>query len=156
MKTLLSFLLLLATLPVLADDTLYQTRVRGDMQAVYKTLYEELESRRLFVVFEPDIGRNLAGMAKRLGEDYNRNHLEAIRSLVVCNAWYANRVSNLDPDMLALCPLRVSFTYKQGAATLGFARPSVHAQGSKALPVIREIEGLVIEAMDATKAKFAP
>jgi hypothetical protein len=156
MKKLLTLLLLLNVLPALAGNAIHQVRVQGDSQAIYNTLYQQLESRRLFVVFEPDIGRNLAGMAKRLGEDYNRNHLDAIRSLVVCNAWYANKVSNLDPDMLALCPLRVSFVYKGGTAILGFARPSLHAQGSKALPVIREIEGLVIEAMEATKAKFAP
>lgn len=130
-----------------AESTVFKAEVAAPMPKVYKLVYEALEKQRLFVVFEPNIGRNLAGMAERLGENYNRNKLSGIRSLVVCNAWYANEVSNKDPNMLALCPLRVSVIHKEGVTRVLFARPSVHAQGSAALPVIQEVEGLVVDAI---------
>ena len=150
MKKLLTLALLVIVLNVQAAPAIFQAHVDAPVGKVYKTLYSELESRRLFVVFEPDLGSVIAGMAERLGDDYNRNGLEAIRSLVVCNAWYANKVSNLDPAMLALCPLRVSLIHKAGTTTVSFARPTVYAQDSKALPVIREIEDMVIEAIKAS------
>lgn len=148
------FVLLLAlacSLPVAAAGVM-RLDVEAPMSQVYRLLYQELESRRLWVVFEPDLGQTISGMADRLGDDYNRNGLEGIRSLVTCNAWYANQVSNLDPQMLALCPLRVSVVHKEGSTRLLFARPSLHAQGSAALPVLQEIEGLVLEAMQAAVA----
>ncbi len=153
-RWLLPLLMLLVSAVQAAPASIHQVRIQAEADAVYQTLYRELESRRLFVVFEADIGGTLAGMAERLGEDYNRNGLQAIRSLVVCNAWYANRVSNLDPDMLALCPLRLSVIHKDGVTTIGFARPSAHAEGSPALPVLREIEELVTAAMAATAKAF--
>ena len=75
-----------------------------DLDTVYKEVYNSLEENRFFVVFEPNIGSNLARFSERWGEDYNRNGLSGIRSMVFCNAWYANQVSNLEPDLLALCP----------------------------------------------------
>ena len=155
MRKLMVLLLIAFALPVQAAEAIFQARVSAPVDAVYQALYQELESCRLFVVFEPDMGKTIAGMAKRLGDDYNRNGLEAIRSLVLCNAWYTNQVSNLDPAMLALCPLRVSVIHKGGVTTLAFARPSLYAAGSKALPVIQEIEGLVIEAIEAAGSKFS-
>ena len=156
MKKLLILLGLLCALNAQAASTIFKQSVEAPMPKTYGLLYDALEKQRLFVVFEPNIGRNLAGMAKRLGDNYNRNQLAGIRSLVVCNAWYANEVSNLDPDMLALCPLRVTVTHKDGVTHMLFARPSVHAQGSAALPVIQEVEQLVVEAMQQAARQAAP
>ena len=153
MQKLIALVLLLVALNVQAGSFVFQAKVEAPMPKVYQNLYQELEKRKLWVVFEPDMGRTVAGLAKRLGEDYNRNGLEGMRSLVVCNAWYINRVSNLDPEMLALCPLRVTVTHKNGFTTMLFARPSVHAKQSPALPVIEEIEGMVIEAIKAARSR---
>lgn len=148
-KIWVSLLLLLWVSGAQAGDSIYKASKKAPAQEVYQALYKALEEQRLWVVFEPDMGRNIAGMAKRLGDDYNRNGLQTMRSMVVCNAWYANKVSNLDPDMLALCPLRVGVIHKDGVTTLLFARPTVHAQGSPALTVITEIEDLVITAIQS-------
>lgn len=155
MHKFILLLLFCLSLPVHAAGNIHRVEVGAEMPKVYQAVYQELESRRLFVVFEPDMGRTIAGLAERLGEDYNRNRLEGIRSMVVCNAWYTNQVSNLDPDMLALCPVRVTVIHKEGVSTILFARPSVHAQGSPALPVIEEIEALVTEAIDTAAAGFS-
>lgn len=58
-----------------ASSSLHRVRIAVDVGDVYRTLYRELEACRLFVVFEADIGGTLAGMAERLGEDYNHNGL---------------------------------------------------------------------------------
>ena len=87
---------------------------KADFDATYQAVYKSLEANKFFVVFEPDIGANLAGFGKNWGDDYNQNKIERIKSMVFCNGWYANKVSNADPDMLALCPLHITMTHKQG------------------------------------------
>lgn len=122
---------------------------QAPMQATYPAVYEALEAARFWVVFEADLGANLAGFAERWGDDLNRNGLDAIRSLVVCNAWYANQVSNADPDLLALCPLRVNLVEQDGVTRVLFARPSVVAAGSPGLAIVQEIEAVISAALRA-------
>ena len=95
------------------------------------------------------MGKSLARNAERWGEDYNRNQLEGIRSMVFCNPWYTNQVSNADPRMLALCPLSITIIHKQGVTTILFERPSVVAEGSPAEELWWEVENDVINAIEA-------
>lgn len=126
----------------------------SDLDTTYKALYESLENNRFFVVFEPDIQRNLSRFAERWGEDYNRNKLEGIRAMVFCNGWYANQVGNADPDMLALCPLHITLTQQLGQTRILFIRPSRVAAGSKAQVIARELEEAVGKAVDGALAQL--
>ena len=119
-----------------------------DLETSYKTIYTSLENNKFFVVFEPNIQGNISRFAERWGEDYNRNQLEGIRAMVFCNGWYANAVSNADPDMLALCPLHITLIQKDGATRVLFVRPTAVAAGSKALSVARDIEQDVEKVLD--------
>ena len=150
LKSLLLVLLLTLSSIALAETPgIYTREVKAPMDETYQALYQSLENARFWVVFEPNIGENISGFANKWGDDYNRNKLEGIRSLVVCNGWYANQVSNVDPDLLALCPLRIALVHKDGISRALFARPSLVAAGSPGLELIKEIEAKVIEAIDA-------
>ena len=127
---------------------IYKKSATADYGATYIKIHTNLEDSRFFVIEEINIGKSLASLAKKWGEDYNRNKLDNIRVMVICNGWYANRVSNLDTDMLALCPLRVTLTQKGGVTTALFARPSTFAKDSPALPVLKEAEDTIIQAID--------
>ncbi len=128
--------------------------INKDLDSAYKVVYESLENNRFFVVFEPDIQANLSNFAERWGEDYNRNKLEGIRAMVFCNGWYANAVSNADPEMLALCPLHITLIQKDGATRVLFVRPTAVAQGSKALSVAKQLEASVAKALDEAVAEL--
>jgi hypothetical protein len=121
--------------------------VERDLETVYKEVYNSLEEDRFFVVFEPNIGKNLAGFSERWGEDYNRNQLQDIRSMVFCNAWYANQVSNLEPQLLALCPLHISLYQKDALTHIVFTRPTHAGAGSNALDLLQELEADVSAAI---------
>lgn len=69
--------------------------------------------------------------------------------MVFCNGWYANKVGNKDPSMLALCPMRLTVIERSGKAHILFVKPSFVGKDSPALPVLLEIESTVIEAIDA-------
>ena len=88
--------------------------IKRDLDSSYDVVKSSLEEHRFFVVFEPDIHANLKGFSERWGENYNRNKLEGFRAMVFCNGWYANEVSNKDPEMLAMCPLHISLIQQQG------------------------------------------
>ena len=135
-----------------AEDAVFKAAVAKPMAATYDAVYAALEEERFYVVFEPNIGANLSGMAQRWGEDYNRNELSGIRSMVFCNAWYANKVSNLDPDMLGFCPLHITLVERSedGLAhtTVLFNRPTALSAGSAAHELFARIEAEVIASIE--------
>ena len=127
-----------------ANDNVFEYSVERPMNLVYGALYEALEDDGFYVVFESNIGKNLSRFADKWGDNYNRNKLDAIRSMVFCNGWYANAVSNADPGMLALCPLSLTLIERDKKTTALFARPTVIAKGSKAEKVLLRVENDVI------------
>ena len=124
-------------------------QLQQDLETAYEHIYNSLEENNLFVVFEPNIGENLAGFSERWGENYNRNNLQGIRSMVFCNGWYANQVSNADPQLLALCPLHITL-YRQDEIThVVFVRPTHVGKGSAATALLEELEAKVSVAVEA-------
>ena len=133
------------SVPAVAEEPLvFVHKVKGKINRHYKHLFTALENNGYYVIFEPNIGRNLAHFAKRWGKDYNKNNLDSIRSMVFCNGWYANKISNEDPNMLALCPLHVTLVHKQGYTRVLFIKPGQVSQGSAASAVALELEQDVI------------
>ncbi len=130
-----------------APEGVYRQEVNKPLEGVYDKVYKSLEDARFFVVFEPNIGANLARFSEKWGDDYNQNNLTAIRSMIFCNGWYANQVSNLDPNMLGFCPLHISLIERDGKTIVLFNRPSVVAKNSPARELLSTIENEVIEAV---------
>lgn len=148
---LLALGLLLIAGQALADSSMiYEKDVNGKMNTVYQEVYTGLENNGYYVLYEPNIGRNLANFKQRWGNDYNKNKLESIRSMIFCNAWYANKISNADPQMLALCPLHISLIYKDGVTRILFIRPSLIATDSPAEKIALELEQDVIRTIESS------
>jgi hypothetical protein len=130
-----------------ANTAVYRQLVDKRVVEVYDKLYSSLEDARFFVVFEANIGNNISRFSKKWGDDYNRNNMTEIRSMVFCNGWYANQVSNLDPDMMGFCPLHLSLIERDGKTTVLFNRPSAVAGDSPAKNLFLKIESEVIAAI---------
>ncbi|MFV2003961.1 MAG: DUF302 domain-containing protein [Gammaproteobacteria bacterium] len=130
-----------------APEGVYRQQINKPLVEVYDKVYKSLEDARFFVVFEPNIGANLSRFSEKWGDDYNQNNLTAIRSMIFCNGWYANQVSNLDPDMLGFCPLHLSLIERDGKTTVLFNRPGFVAKNSPAEKLLLTIETEVIEAI---------
>jgi uncharacterized protein (DUF302 family) len=123
--------------------------VDQDFNQTYREIYRALEDHRFFVVFDANIGRNLRGYAARSGDNYDRNRLDEIRSLVFCNIAYTNQLSNQDPGMLSLCPLHITMYQKGPTTSILFNRPTYVGQGSAAMPILQEIEAEVSKAIES-------
>ena len=136
------------------NPLVYDRTVSGSMDEVYKNIFTALENNSYFVIFEPNIGKNLSHFAKRWGEDYNKSKLDSIRSMVFCNAWYANQISNIDPSMLALCPLRITLYSKKNKTHILFVRPGKIAETSSAHKIAKELEDDVIRTIEVAIANL--
>jgi len=126
---------------------IYKLSAPMDYDTAYKKVYQALEENRFFVVQEINMGNSLSRFRDKW-KDYNLNKLENLQVMIICNGWYANQVSNADTDMLALCPMSVTLIHKEGITTALFARPTIFAKDSKALPTLKEAENTVIEAIN--------
>ena len=138
-----------ATSEVAINPAVFAHSARLPFDEAVKAVSNKLDDAGYAVVDELAISNNLRKMAKKWGDDYNRNQLEGITSLVFCSGWYVNQVSNLDPQLLGLCPLHVTLTHKAGVTTVLFNRPTAIAQGSPAAKVLKEAEDEVIQAIEA-------
>ena len=123
-----------------APPGIYVKTVEAELEPTYQSVYQGLEENRFWVVFEADMGARMAGFAERWGDDYNRSGLSGVKSMVFCHIWWTNHVANADPDLLALCPLHLSFYAKDGKTSVVFPRPSVVAKGTKGEAVAAELE----------------
>ncbi len=130
------------------NSGVYILHVDKPLSGVYDRVYKSLEDARFYVVFEPNMGANLARFSKKWGDEYNQNNLSEIRSMVFCNGWYANKVSNLDPTMLGFCPLHITLIEREGKTTVLFNRPGIIAQNSPAKTLLLNIEAEVITAIE--------
>lgn len=147
MKThLIGFALLLLTSSLSFAGGIYKRSAQMDHETAYKKVYAALEEERFWVIQEINMSDNLASF-KDKWDDYNLNKIENIGIMIICNGWYANKVSNADPDMLALCPMRVTVIHKAGTSTVLFAQPSTFAADSKALPILKEIDETITGAI---------
>lgn len=149
-RNVLLILMVLGMTPLRAELAgVLRWDVAQDLEPTYRMISRSLQESGFHVVFEPDIGGNLAGFAQRWGEDYNRGGLEGIRAMVFCNAWYANALSNQEPGLLALCPLHITLFHKGPTTSIVFIRPTHAGAGSAALPLLRELEAEVKRAVEA-------
>lgn len=149
MRLFATLLLLTFALPASADSpAIFARAARLPADATYARLHTALEDNGFYVVFEPDMGKTLSGMADKLGADYNRNQLSTMKSLVFCNPRLTNRIANADPALLALCPLHLTLTHKAGVSTVYFARPSVVAAGSPGAAQAAQLEADVVKVIE--------
>jgi len=144
---LLSLLFIAAPLSA-APDGIYTRSVDIAVDEAYTSLYAALEEQKFWVVFEADMGQRMANMAERWGDDYNRQGLSAIKSMVFCNIDWTNRIAGVDPALLALCPLHMSLYEKDGRTTITMLRPSTIAADSPGIDAARELEKQLIGVID--------
>lgn len=125
-------------------DAVYSRIISGDFERIYRDVYTGLEKKHFHVVYEAFISNALAKHAKDWGKEYNKNHFEVVRSMVICNPSYANKILNRDPMLMAVCPMNVTVLYKKGKATVLFKKLESYGPDSPALGVLQEVDGKII------------
>ncbi len=130
------------------QNAIYSISAEKPGEEVYQAVYKSLEESRFYVIFEANIGKNLSRNAERWGDEYNKNKIEFVKSMVVCNPYFTNQVMNRDPNMMSLCPLNITVMSKAGNSTVLFKKLTAVAKGSPAEDVLWEIENTIITAIE--------
>lgn len=154
MKSWIVVLLLLACTIATAEPVGVLKRISdAPLDDVYQRLYQALEDEKFWVVFEADMGKRMAKLSDKWGEDYNRNALKSVKSMVFCNIWWTNRIANADPDLLALCPLHLSLYAKDGKTHVVMPKLSAIAEGSSGAYKAAELEAELTAIVDGALAE---
>lgn len=130
------------------EDTLYIKKRKKPLHVLYKQVLLAFENNGYFVTFEPNISKSMRPFAQRWGKAYNTNNIEEIRSMVLSNPWYANKIANADPYLLAMFPLHVTLVQKGKITTILFVRPSKVAELSRGYAIAEELEKDVIRIFE--------
>jgi uncharacterized protein (DUF302 family) len=149
------FLLLALGLGVCQAEELpgvHHWTLEAGLETAYENVYRSLENNNMFVIFEADMGRTLAGFSDRWGANYNRTQLQGIRTMMFCNPWYVNEVSNIDPQLLAFCPMHVTLYRQNNITHIVFVRPAHVGQRSPAAGLLEGLEAKVAAAVEAGMA----
>lgn len=134
---------------VTIEDAIYIKKRKKPLHVLYKQVLLAFENNGYFVTFEPNISKSMQPFAQRWGKDYNRNKLEQIRSMVLSNPWFANKMANADPYLLAMFPLNVTLIQKGKITTILFVRPTrVASVSRRGLAVAAEMEKDVIRIFE--------
>ena len=131
----------------------YERQVVAEFPALFEALQEELKQARFRVVFKADIGGNLARHAESRGEPYENSGYSQVRTLMLCNPWYARRLLDVAPKLMVSCPLNVSLLYRKDRGTVLYRRLAPTAAGSAAEDLLWEMDQTVITAIDEAVAQ---
>jgi len=147
LKHLILIVSVLFSTSLFAGSAIYKVSVKEDFRSALHSIKKTLEDQNLYIISKADISGTLAGIKGKLGKDYNKRGYEVAKSIIFCNPFYANDVMNADPDMMALCPLKIMLMSKNGKTTALFVLPSKLAGKSPAKKILREVENRVKKAL---------
>ncbi|MFK5938632.1 MAG: DUF302 domain-containing protein [Sulfurimonas sp.] len=149
-KLILTLLLLLS--PLMADG-IYKLTLNQKADVVYTKLLASLDNNHLIIVSEINILEKFkhAGLPEKFGKEFNSNNLTTIKAIIACNGFFGNYIANADPDMMGLCPIRLTIVEKNGKTTILFVKPTNVGSTSRAKGMIEKLEKKVISAIEAVK-----
>jgi len=147
LKKTLVLLALLFTTSLYSANAIYKVQANANYDKSATKLTQTLEDQNLYIISKAHISSTLKRMQGKLGKEYNKRKYDTVTSLIFCNPFYANDVLNLDPNMMALCPLKIMLMEKDGKTTALFVLPSALSKGSPAHKVLKEIEAKVKKAL---------
>ncbi len=148
LKYLIVTVSLLFSTSAFAGSAIYKVSVNEDFRSALHSIKKTLEDQHLYIISKADISGTLASMKRKLGKDYNKRGYDVAKSIIFCNPFYANDVMNTDPDMMALCPLKMMLMTKNGTTTALFVLPSKLAGNSPAKNILLEVENRVKKALN--------
>jgi len=90
--------------------SIHETQVRKTIKEYYPELKKAIEDNNMHVIYELDLLERFkeAGYAEKFGNNFNKNNIVAIKTLLICNGYIGNQVSNIDTDMMVLCPIKIT------------------------------------------------
>ncbi|MDD5157970.1 DUF302 domain-containing protein [Sulfurimonas sp.] len=155
-KLILTLLLLLSSNLMAAQGSIYKKIINEPYDDYFPKLKKAIEANHMNIVSEIDLMSRFkeAGYQKKFGADFNKNKLEKVTSLVICNGYVANQISNIDIEMMAFCPVRISVIQRGGKTIVLFIKASGIATNKKAASLLKSLDDVIVHTIDLSVDKY--
>jgi len=154
LKTIVAFCLVNFT-SLLASE-IYKKEISLPIEKYYPKLKKAIRANHMNILYELDLLKKFkkSGYAKRFGKDFNKNHLKAVKTLLLCNGYVGNQISNIDPDMMALCPIRLTVISMASGTQVVFIKSDDLAKSRKVQRLLATLDEILIHTIDLTEDKY--
>ncbi|MDO9266303.1 MAG: DUF302 domain-containing protein [Sulfurimonas sp.] len=153
-KLLLSVLLLLASSSF--ANEVYKKEVKTPYDVYIKELKEAIEKNHMNVLYELDLIKKFkdAGYAKKFGADFNKNQLTAATTILLCNGYIGNQISNIDAEMMALCPIKISVISNGKYTKIIYTKYKGASTNKEISALLETLDEVVINTIELTTDKY--
>ncbi|MGE0738992.1 DUF302 domain-containing protein [Sulfurimonas sp.] len=151
MKKILIMCLLSLSL-MAAETNVFKASYKAPIDKVMQNIRDKFKADMLIIVWELDILEEFKtrGLVQKLGAEYNKAGVTAVKTFVACNGMIGNSIINADADMMAYCPVRITLTEKDGVTSVLYVRPTSAPRDSKAYPALVKLENKVVAAIQGS------
>lgn len=156
MKKIVFILLLLLSSSLMAQGTIYKKVINEHYDLYFPKLKKAIETNHMNIISEMDLMSRFkeAGYDKKFGKDFNKNKLDKATSLIVCNGFVGNQISNIDVTMMAFCPIRITVMQQGSKTIVVFIRASGIATNPKVSSLLKSLDDVIVHTIDLTVDKF--
>ena len=154
MKKLLLTLLLATGL--FASPAIHKTEINQSIKDYYPLLKKSIQDNHMNVLYELDLLDKFkkSGYAEKFGKSFNRNNIEAIKTLLLCNGFVGNQVSNIDPDMMVLCPIKITLIQSNGKTTVTFIKSADMSPNEEVAKLLKTLDQVIVNTIELTHDKY--
>ena len=137
---------------ILFANEIYTKEIDLPIEKYYPKLQEAIKTNHMNILYELNLLEKFkkAGYAKRFGKDFNKNHLKAVKTVLICNGYVGNLISNIDPDMMTLCPLRLTLISRAWGTKVVFLKSSHLAASKKVKQLLSTLDDILIHTINLT------
>ncbi|WP_310441844.1 DUF302 domain-containing protein [Sulfurimonas sp.] len=153
-KLLLGVLLLLASSSF--ANEVYKKEVATPHDVYMKEFKKAVKKNHMNVLYELDLIKKFkdAGYAKKFGADFNKNKLTAATTILLCNGYIGNQISNIDPEMMSLCPIKVSIISDGKSTKIIYTKYTGASTDREIAALLNTLDEVVINTIDLTTDEY--
>jgi len=137
---------------ILCASEVYKKEISLPIEIYYPKLIKAIKANHMNVLYELNLLEKFkaSGYDKKFGSEFNKSHLKAVKTLLLCNGYVGNQVSNIDPDMMVLCPLRLTLISTAAGTRVVFVKSSHLATSPKIKQLLATLDDILIHTIDLT------
>lgn len=155
MKTFIVALFMVLSANLFASD-FYTKVVHDSFDNYYPKLQKSIKDNHMNVLYELKLIEQFKkkGYAKKFGKDFNKNDIDEVVTLLICNGYVGNQVSNIDPAMMALCPIKLTIIKQGRKLTVTFLRHDSVKANPKVKELLTTLDKILIHTIDLVDDEY--
>lgn len=155
MKAFIVTLFLLFGANLFASE-FYSKVVHESFDSYYPKLKAAIKKNHMNIIYELDLIKQFKdkGYSEKFGSEFNKNKLDGVKTLLICNGYVGNQISNLNPAMMALCPIRLTIIQDSRKLTVTFLRHDSINAPQEVKSLLTTLDTILINTIELTDDSY--